>query len=469
MDEIEEVAGTADALRSDIELLFVRGLGSSTPKDRRPIELRAEEWERIGAHHVAKRLRASIVSANAGGRDAPQKLLGAYTSLHTFERVSSLDAANHAWSVHLGERVEPAPRADTGGAKPAPLEDPKGATLVLNDLVNVIEDLVQTGLVSATAATRTKLDVAFKEASRRKLLRLGASLRYVNEEVGRFLADDGTFAARRYSFFLHRSWLLAKGTLLGLSKGDAALVASLTVGVSAAPKPVKSLEVVTLGIAKRATTSACSFDFRLRVIGGELAGQSLVYSIVFARKNDVLPEAYLHLPQPQKFTPKLFRERARVVITDAAVVPGRLMLGPKSTVSVGAAVEDWSTFYTWNPRAAAARVAGHVPSPLDLAVEMQDEIILDDWSLAPNGEEKYPFLVTGQNLSFKALIESREARERLEGVSKKKPRLFGTVHYEGGKMILAPLSFLEDEGPDHIQLSDAKINLTALLGSLNLG
>ncbi|AKU93942.1 hypothetical protein AKJ09_00606 [Labilithrix luteola] len=488
--QLEEVGRTADAIRSDIETAFVRGLATSSKGDRRGLEARTEEWERVGAHHVATRLRAALRAADADTKDAATKFLSAYTSLHAFERVLSLEAARGAWATYRASRdddedQEPTkkePPAESPAALPPPLEDPKGAVELLGELTKLVEDLVRTGLTSASQATRTRLDHAFKEASRRKLLRLGASLRYVNEEIGRFLADDGTFAARRYSFFLHRSWLLAKGTHFAIGKKDARLVGSLTLGVASAPKPVGALEVVTLGVQKRATAAACSFDFRLRVVKSaraSLVGQALVYSLVFARKAGVPPEAYLHLPQPQKFAPKVLVAKSKVSITEAAVLEdgrggGRLVLGPKSTVTGGADYDAWSSHYTWDPDGAAARVDKHAPSPLDLAVEMQEEVILEEWALGPAPDGGLLILIPG--LSFSVTLPSGEEGQRLkktlETAAKKKknrPSLLGAVHYEFGQLVLAPISLLDADGPEHILLSDENINLSALLGSLNLG
>lgn len=488
MSELEEVGRTADAIRADIEAAFVRGLATSTPADRKGLVVRTEEWERVGAHHVATRLRAAIDAANADAKDASNKFLSAYTSLHAFERVLSLEVAKNAWASHRaflaadGEAEDEAEEiAPVSLAAPTmTLEDPKGAAQLTGELARLVEDLVRTGLTSATAATRTKLDAAFKEASRRKLLRLGASLRYVNEEVGRFLADDGSFAARRYSFFLHRSWLLAKGTSTALAKNDLRLVALLSAGSGAGPKPVGNVEVVTLGIQKRVAALVCTFDFRLRVTKAakpELVGKSLVFSLVFARKANVPAEAYLHLPQPQKFAPKIFRDGVRLAITDAGVVfddrgGGRLILGQKSTITPGKAFDAWTEHYGWNAQDAERRVHAHVPSPLDLAVEMQEEVVLDTWELVPSGDQR---VIHGAGLVMNVAIpggeEGASLSKKLEAGAKRKkarPPIFGTVHYEFGNLVFSPLSFLNDDGPEHLTLSDENINLSALLGSLNL-
>ncbi len=496
MDELEEVGRTADALRTDLEALFVRGLATSGATERRGLVARTEEWERVGAQFVASKLRAAIRAAEADARDAPRALLSAYTSLHAFERVLSLEVAARAWSRYFAaEEEEASPETDAAvapaveaAAKNAPaLDDPKGATALAAELAKVVEDLVRTGLTSATSATRTKLDAAFKEASKRRLLRLGASLRYVNEEVGRFLADDGTFTARRYAFFLHRSWLLAKGLGVAIGRGDGRLTGLLAAGVGSAPEPVKGpLEVVTLGISKRVAASACSFDFRLRVVNAKeaaLVGKSLVWSVVFARKAGVPAEAYLHLPQPQKFTPKIFRDPNVIVVNGCAILGdghggGRLVLGQTSTVTVGKPFSAWESHRSWDPRGAFARVKVHAPSPLDLAVEMVEEVVLDAWELRDLQPSSASVVCGGLTtfVTFPAGDEGKDLRERLDAAAKKKknrPALFGTVHYELGQVVLQPLSLLGTSGPagapEHLTLSNENINLSALLGSLDIG
>jgi hypothetical protein len=507
MDELEEVGRTADALRNDIEALFVRGLATSGATERRGLVARTEEWERVGAHFVASKLRAAIRAAEADARDAPRTLLSAYTSLHAFERVLSLEVAARAWSQFLtakeAEIEDESPQADDVVAPAAEvvapvapaLDDPKGATALAGELAKVIEDLVRTGLTSATSATRTKLDAAFKEASKRRLLRLGASLRYVNEEVGRFLADDGTFTARRYAFFLHRSWLLANGLGVAIARGDGRLTGMLAAGVGTVPEPVKGpLEVVTLGISKRVAASACSFDFRLRVVNARdaaLVGKSLVFSLVFARKAGVPAEAYLHLPQPQKFAPKIFRDANVIIVNGCAILGdgrggGRLMLGQTSTVTVGKPFTAWDAHRSWDERGALARVKAHAPSPLDLAVEMVEEVVFDTWELRDLQPTSASVVCGGLTtfVTFPAGDEGKDLRERLEAAAKKKknrPALFGTVHYEAGQVVLQPLSLLglasapsapanaANAAPEHLTLSNENINLSALLGSLDIG
>src|SRR5690606_20710730 len=91
------------------------------------------------------------------------------------------------------------------------------------------------------------------------------------------------------------------------------------------PERVPRIEAVVLGVGKRVQADGgCSFDFRLRAVGGDVApGTPIVWSCAFPPGRQGVPaEAYLHLPQPQKFPPKLLLDRAVYAITDAAISRG---------------------------------------------------------------------------------------------------------------------------------------------------
>ncbi|MEZ4295712.1 MAG: hypothetical protein R3B70_12100 [Polyangiaceae bacterium] len=522
MHSLEEVGREADTVRSEIDHLFVRGLSASSATDRRTLTALAEEWERIGAGHVATSLLVALKRADAGAREAPAAFLSAYTSLHVFERLVSLEAAADHWSTHLAALHEaaadqespddegsggeapgsntPAPTASPAAAtapldspspaspdspspaspaaaKPTPavppIDDPKGMLALADELSRAVEDLVRTGLAGATSGTRAKIDASFREASGRKLLRLGASLRYVNEEVGRFLADDGTFSARRFALFLHRSWLLARGLAKGIREKNPRLLASvlLTAGASA-PRPVPWLEVVTMGVLKRSVSNAHTFEFRLRVVAAadpSLVGRGLLWSLVFARKptpggkpDNTPAEAYLQLPQPQKFAPKIFCEGARVKVSTCAVSlddrgGGRLLLGPPSKAEKGAPYTDMDPFFRWDEsmaNSALDRVRTATPGPLDLAVELQEEVFLTGAQIADKplrtSEGRHVHALTASGaLSFDALIadgpDGADLLARLQKALKGSPSsvLYGLCYYEAGRSLLWPLSVFQ--------------------------
>ena len=138
-----------------------------------------------------------------------------------------------------------------------------------------------------------------------KLPRLGATLRYVNEEVGRFLAHSETFSAKRFVFFTHRAWLLAHGLAAALEEKNDRALARLAGTGARGPIPVRTIDVVTLGVSSRSVQN--SVQLRLSPARGQGRGPRARRSLPGARLR-VRPqvdglgaEAYLHLPQPQDF------------------------------------------------------------------------------------------------------------------------------------------------------------------------
>lgn len=499
MAEVEEIASTLENLRARMVDLVVRGLASVAPTDLKALEALTSDYERQGLAHIASRLRTMLQAISGDTRGAPVALLAAYTSLHVFERVLSLEAATTALEAALAARAEqpeataakPEPAVTSSAIGELPAGEQKKLAALLEELARAIEDLVRTGLTSATEATRQKLDVSFKEASRMKLLRLGATLRYVNEEVGRFLAHSDAFSARRFVFFTHRAWLLARGLGEALQERNDRVLVRLSGTGARDPQPVRSIDVVTLGVASRTVQNNCSFEFRLRVVKADdpaLVGRSLVFGLVFGRKSaDISAEAFLHLPQPQKYNPKVFTERHVLTVTGAAIVfdergGGRLLLGPKATVTQGKPPADWEVYRGWQIGPALARAQGHAPSPLDLPNELQEEVVIADWLCAEDKArataERRVFTVSAPGLELdaqvptgadgKALAGHLEAHARRKAGGKTPMPLYGLVHYELGRLVLTPLATLAPDGPLHLTLSNEKINLSALLGSLQL-
>ena len=509
MAEVEEIASTLEDLRARMVELVVRGLASVAPGDLSALEVLTDGYERHGLTHISSRLRTMLRAITGDTKAAPAALLSAYTSLHVFERVLSLEAATAAWGQALAEHDEnedsddepaeveveaaaPVPAA-AAAVTNLPAAEQKKLAALLDELARAIEDLVRTGLTSATQATRDKLDVSFKEASRMKLLRLGATLRYVNEEVGRFLAHSDAFSAKRFVFFTHRAWLLARGLGEALKEKNDRVIARLSGTGARDPVPVRSLDVVTLGVFSRSVQNSCTFDFRLRVIKADdpaHVGRSLVLGFVFGRKSiDISAEAFLHLPQPQKYHPKIFTERNVLTVTGAAIAlddrgGGRLFIGPKGTVTQQSkSVPSWEPFLEWHMEAAFQRAQAHTPSPLELPNELQEEVMLADWTCQDNPARTTPerriFTVRAHGLEFDAVVpvgaEGKTLAGHFEKHSKRRPdpgkpcaALYGLVHYEHGRLVLSPLATVAADGPHHLMLTGEKINLTALLGSLQL-
>ena len=365
--------------------------------------------------------------------------------------------------------------------------DRKKLATMLEQLGKAVEDLLLTGLTTASETTRQTLNVAFQEASRLKLLRLGGTLRVANEELGRFTRNDPEFSRSRFSFFINRAWMLGKGLARALQANDDAAFDQLN--FVAVQTPIKTMEMVALGVAKKVTTNVnVGFDFRLRVLKatGNLQGQRLSWSRIYAVTPgvDMPAEAYLHLPQKlkqkdQKFTAFQFLEGKSIKLEDVAVTlddfgGGRLAIGEQSTVVAGDAFGEWEGFQSWNAPAASERIKRHQPGPFDLDVEMQEEVILEDWTIdKPIDEDsQWVYPITCREVAFAVSVskgaEGKSLKKQLDDLIKKKtrPPLFGLLHYEKCRLMLQPLTLFAKDGPVHLMISEEKIDRKELLRAL---
>jgi hypothetical protein len=370
---------------------------------------------------------------------------------------------------------------------------------LLGELGRAVEDLMLSGLTTASEATRQTLQVAFQEASRLRLLRLGSTLRVANEELGRFTRNEADFSRKRLCFFLNRAWLLSRGLAHAMETGDDSEFDRLL--WTPASEALDRLEVVTLGVAKKVAAGAfVAFEFRLRAVnctphpqplspkGREepsklKEGQRLTWSCVFPIKAgvDIPPEGFLHLPQKQKFNASIFLDKKVLSISKAALAVdesgnGRISLGDASTVTAGAEFKDWERFLSWDTAAAVERIRSHEPGPLDLEVEMQEEVVLQDWELQEpkerEEEKQWSYPVVAGPIPFEAIvsqgIEGKALRTKLEEQRKKKrrPPLFALMHYEKCRLVLQPLTLFGKNGPEYLTISDEKLERAALLKAL---
>jgi hypothetical protein len=484
MTEGDEIVAAGDTLRGALESLVVRGLRSAGARELATLGALEDDFARVGAAHLAGRVRALVGAIRDGDAQAPAVFMRAWTSLHVFDRLITLDAAAAALAAVVGDA--PAPAAPAPGAVPAvQIEERRRLPALLEDLAKAVEDVVASGLGTLSPATQEKLDVSFREASRLKLLRLGTSLRYVNEELGRFLEKSADFSAKRLAFFLNRAWLLARGMDEALREDDQATLARLLLASAQAPRPIPSLDVVCLGVLKRELQNNCSFELRLRVVTaahGVPAGQRLVWSCVFAA-NPRLPsaETNLHLERKElnQLAPRVFLDGTVVTLTGIAVAlsddgSGRLILGPKVVATPGPPFTDWARFRAWDPARALARVRAHPTSPLDLPVELQEEVVVEDWALGEpvdrleEKQRRYP-LVTGQGLALASVTPltdaGKELRAALDGYrgAARRPPLFGLMHYESGQLLFQPLAAFADGGMTQLMLADVKLSKRDLL------
>jgi hypothetical protein len=357
---------------------------------------------------------------------------------------------------------------------------------LLDELSKAIEDLLLTGLTTASDSTRQTLNVSFQESSRLGLLRLGGTLRVACEELSRYTRNQSEFSRKRFSFFLNRAWLLSRGLSIALRDGDEEGFERLS--WTPASTPLARLEVVTLGVHKKVVPNAfCAFEFRLRTVRTEDSampvGQKLVWSSVFPIKagTEVPAEGYLHLPQKQKFNAYHFIEGKTVLIENAVVTyeksgVGRISFNDQSTVTQGAKYADWDSHLEWKRAEALSRMQQHQPGPLDLDIELQEEVYLDEWEMGDpdtdSNESQIIFPMTYRDVRFNTVVsrgaDGDDLNESLESLRKEKKRspLYGLMHYERCGLTFQPLSTFGKEGPQHLMLSKKKIDRSALLKAL---
>jgi hypothetical protein len=362
-----------------------------------------------------------------------------------------------------------------------PVAHKKQLISLCDELLAAVEELMLAGLTTASKSTIERIDVSFKEASRVQLLRLGSTLRIANEEIARFNAGAQQFSARRLAFFLGRAWLLASGIRKALDANDDAAFEKLM--WTPKNEPLKQLKVVTVGVGKRVVPGAfAAFEFRLRDVDSR---EPLVWSKVFAmgKGSDLPAEAFLHLPfsQKQKWKPSVLLEKKVVEITSCAVsrqegASTRLTLGESSEVKGGDAFTDWKSLWTWDRARSKSRLDSHHPTPLDLEIELQEEVFLDDWEAekgesTDDGYELMPLMSGGLPLSARldsgaSGIPLTGSFKKIASAKKNRPQLFGVVHYESCRFMFQPLSALREDGPEYLTISADKVSQAALVKAM---
>jgi len=223
-----------------------------------------------------------------------------------------------------------------------------------------------------------------------------------------------------------------------------------------------------------------AYNGGVRLTERETAGHRLLWSTVFPVKPgaDIPPEGFLHLPQKQKFKASVFLEGRTIAVEKAAVAldgtgGGRISLGDRSKVSAGEPFEDWRRLAVWQSEAALERLRRYEPTPLDLEVDLQEEVVLDPWEAGTpeprDGDRQLVYPILHGAGRFEAPVstggEAEPLRKYLDAAARRKerPPLFGLLHYELGRLVLQPLSVFGERGPGHLTISTDKIDPKALL------
>lgn len=354
----------------------------------------------------------------------------------------------------------------------------------LNQLASAVEELLLGGLTTANDETRRAIEQAIQEAARLRLLRFGGTLRVVADDLARFQAQDPLLSRPRLTFFINRAWLLARGMAHALEKQDEKEFDRLTHVPGS--QPLAAVEVVCLGVWKKLTATVVQFQFRFRALadsGGVKAGDAVYWSCVQPlRYKGFSPESYLYLDQKQKFTPAVFLEQKAVTLTNAMATTDevgawRLTLTDKSTVTAGAPFAEWERFLNWTPQPALERLNRQSPGPLDIATELQEEVVLRNYTVGAPVEGDEPGLtaypITAAGREFYAVVgaaaEGKALKANLDELRKRnsdRPPLYGLMHYERCRLVFQPLATFPATGPAYITISSDKVDKTALKAAM---
>lgn len=522
-----DATDTLETLERALDDLVVRGLSAARPDDVRVLAHAKETFASAGAAHLVAGLSDLLDRHNGGDVGAARALLHLQSTLRVFERFLSLEAACDACAADADDHADHAVDDDhafddgsdddsdddgdddaldgdddapTAGARAIAAPPPRLPQAEIDKLLPVLqalgkalEDLVQAGLVTASSATKEKIELCFKEASRLKLGRVAASLRYANEEIQRYLDGAPTFSAKRLALFLNRSWILARGLDRALrEKSDVALARLL---LTAVPRVVDSVTVVCVGVRKRVPqgVAVCAFDFHCRVVsgGGVDVGAPLIWSHIVARKDpNIQPEALLHLElKPQGLKPVELMTRHAFTFTSCALTDDgrggvRLTFSPETRVQKGAPTTGRAVALS-DRHALARRYQAHSPSPLDLEVELADEVCVALKRVAAPAArgDKADVDVAAAVVAFGAgddavdievdipvarTEEAKELRGMLRQWVERPPQapVFGVLHVDHCRMVFVPLSIVDDAGPRPVMVSTAEIDLKVLMKTL---
>lgn len=109
MLETAEIVQTIEHVQSAFDDLAVRGLRSASSEQLAKLSALREEFERIGAGHLAGRIAAVVEALHGGEARVAAALMRAQASLRVFERVLTLQVAAQTLRTLLeGEETEEA-------------------------------------------------------------------------------------------------------------------------------------------------------------------------------------------------------------------------------------------------------------------------------------------------------------------------------------------------------------------------
>jgi hypothetical protein len=108
MLEVHEIQQVVEHLHGVFENLLTRGVRSAGTAERNALTTLGAELMRVGAPHLAGRVRALNAALESNSADAPSHLLKAQASLRLFERVMTLEVARECLSHWKEKQAEEA-------------------------------------------------------------------------------------------------------------------------------------------------------------------------------------------------------------------------------------------------------------------------------------------------------------------------------------------------------------------------
>ncbi len=94
MLDTQEVAYTLEHLRTVLENLVVKGLGSASVEQVSSLTSIREECERIGAYYLSESVANVVEGIQSGSNTAAGALMKAQATLRVFERILTLENAS---------------------------------------------------------------------------------------------------------------------------------------------------------------------------------------------------------------------------------------------------------------------------------------------------------------------------------------------------------------------------------------
>ena len=106
MTNTDEITHTIERIRSEFDALAIRGIRAAGPENVALLNAAGEEFERIGAEHLAKRINDVVSAIKQDDRGAAASLMRAQTSLRLFERLLTLDNVEEALTALIAEETD---------------------------------------------------------------------------------------------------------------------------------------------------------------------------------------------------------------------------------------------------------------------------------------------------------------------------------------------------------------------------